>query len=59
MPIDDSIDVHRFDAQEIPIDGPDGIIARARRLLDRSRNLTETQKNALSDDLFKVILRSA
>ncbi|KAF9054979.1 hypothetical protein BDZ89DRAFT_1055605 [Hymenopellis radicata] len=53
--------VHRFDAQEIPIDGPHGIIARARRLLDRCSilTLTEGQKDRLTDDLFKIILQNA
>ncbi len=55
------IDVHRFDAHEIPIDGPHGIIARARRLLDRCSRmtLTEGQKDRLTDDLFKIILQNA
>ncbi|KAF8915797.1 hypothetical protein CPB85DRAFT_1291833 [Mucidula mucida] len=53
--------VHRFDAHEIPIDGPHGIIARARRLLDRCSRmtLTEGQKDRLTDDLFKIILQNA
>ena len=52
-------DVHQFDAQEIPFDGPDGIIARAERLLDKSSNLSQSRKRRLIDSLVRIILQNA
>ncbi|KAG7449420.1 uncharacterized protein BT62DRAFT_929388 [Guyanagaster necrorhizus] len=51
--------VHRFDAHDIPFDGPTGIIARAGQLLDNSRNLGDDGKKHLLDNLVRVILQNA
>ncbi|KAK0461926.1 uncharacterized protein EV420DRAFT_1527922 [Desarmillaria tabescens] len=51
--------VHRFDAHDIPFDGPTGIIARTGQLLDNSQNLGEEGKKHLLDNLVRVILQNA
>lgn len=51
--------VHRFDAHDIPFDGPTGIIARAGQLLDNSQNLGDEGKKHLLDNLVRVILQNA
>lgn len=50
--------VRRFDAHDIPFDGPTGILARAEKLLDRSPNLPETHKRKLLDRLVRIILQN-
>lgn len=52
-------DVHRFDAHDIPFDGPTGILSRAERLLQRSSHVTEERKRTLLDSLVKIILQNA
>jgi hypothetical protein len=55
-----SPDVHRFDAHEIPFDGPTGIVARAERLLDaNSSHLTSEGKRRALDNLVRIILQNA
>lgn len=54
-----SSDVHRFDAHEIPFDGPTGVIARAERLLDKASSLTDESKRRLLDNLVRIILQNA
>ncbi|KAJ3865620.1 hypothetical protein EV359DRAFT_38345, partial [Lentinula novae-zelandiae] len=51
--------VHQFDAHEIAFDGPNGIIARAQRLLDKRSNLEEESKKKLVDGLVKIVLQNA
>ncbi|KAJ3741475.1 hypothetical protein DFH05DRAFT_345716 [Lentinula detonsa] len=51
--------VHQFDAHEISFDGPNGIIARARRLLDKRSDLGEESKKRLVDRLVKIVLQNA
>ncbi|KAJ3840594.1 hypothetical protein F5878DRAFT_60429 [Lentinula raphanica] len=51
--------VHQFDAHEISFDGPTGIIARARRLLDKRSDLGEESKRRLVDGLVKIVLQNA
>ena len=41
------LDVHRFDAHAIPLEGPYGLIAAASRLLDTAGTLDERGKKAL------------
>ncbi|KIY69751.1 hypothetical protein CYLTODRAFT_420436 [Cylindrobasidium torrendii FP15055 ss-10] len=50
--------VHQFDAQEIPFDGPTGIVARVERLLENSSNLTDDRKRRLVDNLVRIILHN-
>lgn len=49
------IDVHRFDAQAIPLDGPYGLISHARRLLDSTNCLDEKGKQALLDRFIRFV----
>ncbi|KAJ4479335.1 hypothetical protein J3R30DRAFT_2748732 [Lentinula aciculospora] len=51
--------VHQFDAREITFDGPNGIIARAQRLLDKRSDLGEESKKKLVDRLVKIVLQNA
>jgi len=52
-------DVHRFDAHEIPFDGPAGIVARVERLLESAPNLTEEKRRTVLDGFVKIILQNA
>ncbi|KAK7470414.1 hypothetical protein VKT23_001840 [Stygiomarasmius scandens] len=51
--------VLQFDAHEIPFDGPNGIISRAERLLDKTSNLEDDNKRRLVDSLVRIILQNA
>ncbi|ESK94467.1 hypothetical protein Moror_8125 [Moniliophthora roreri MCA 2997] len=51
--------VHQFDAHEIPFDGPNGIIARAERLLGKASSLGNEEQQALLNKLIRVILHNA
>jgi hypothetical protein len=51
--------VHRFDAHEIPFDGPNGILAKTERLLNNSSNLSDDSKRRLLDNLIRIILQNA
>ena len=51
-------DVHRFDAHDIPFDGPTGIVARVERLLMVAPGLDENGKRQLLDDFVRVILQN-
>ena len=42
-------DVHRFDANAIPLDGPYGLISHATRLLDNASTLDERRKRELME----------
>lgn len=53
------IDVHCFDAHEIPIDGPTGIIAHAERLLDTAGHISLAERRQLLDRLVRIILQRA
>ena len=54
------IDVHQFDAHEIPFDGPNGIIALVQRLLTMSPlDLGPAGKRKLLDRFVKIILQQA
>ena len=52
-------DVHQFDAHEIPFDGPNGIIERTQKLLDKRSELTEESKQKVIDRLVKIVLQNA
>lgn len=49
------IDVHRFDAHAIPLEGPYGLISAASRLLDSAGTLDERGKKALLDRFVSVV----
>lgn len=55
------IDVHRFDAHEIPFDGPNGIISLVERLLANAAapQLGEEGKKRLLDKFVKILLQQA
>ena len=48
-------DVHRFDANAIPLEGPYGLVAAASRLLDTAGTLDERSKRALLDRFIGVV----
>jgi len=52
-------DVHRFDAHDIPLNGPNGIVARAERLLDTSTNISPARKQYLLDNFARVITQNS
>jgi hypothetical protein len=52
-------DVHRFDAHEIPFDGPTGIVTRVERLLRKAQHLADDQRRELLDSFVKLILQTA
>lgn len=56
---DPTLDVHQFDAHEIPFDGPTGIITRVEQLLGESSTLKPYEKKQLMDQLVRIILRNA
>ncbi|KAJ7876247.1 hypothetical protein B0H13DRAFT_1632301, partial [Mycena leptocephala] len=51
--------VHRFDAHEIPFDGPTGIVTRVERLLRKAHHLGEDARKELLDSFVKLILQNA
>ncbi|KAJ7283953.1 hypothetical protein C8J57DRAFT_749904 [Mycena rebaudengoi] len=51
--------VHRFDAQEIPFDGPTGIVSRVERLLRKTQHLQDEERTRLLDRFVKLILQNA
>ncbi|KAJ7880327.1 hypothetical protein B0H14DRAFT_3434577 [Mycena olivaceomarginata] len=51
--------VHRFDAHEIPFDGPTGIVTRVERLLRKAQHLADDQRRELLDSFVKLILQTA
>ncbi|KAG5648878.1 hypothetical protein DXG03_000227 [Asterophora parasitica] len=51
--------VHRFDAHDIPFDGPTGIVARVERLLMTAPDLSDEGKRQLLDNFVRVVLQSA
>ncbi|KAJ7355579.1 hypothetical protein DFH08DRAFT_503309 [Mycena albidolilacea] len=51
--------VHRFDAREIPFDGPTGIVTRVERLLRKAQHLADDQRRELLDSFVKLILQTA
>ncbi|KAF8076614.1 hypothetical protein FPV67DRAFT_424215 [Lyophyllum atratum] len=51
--------VHRFDAHEIPFDGPRGIVSRVERLLKTAPDLGEEGKRQLLDSFVRVVLQHA
>jgi hypothetical protein len=53
------VDVHRFDAHDIPFDGPNGILAKTERLLNKSSTLSDESKRRLLDNLIQIILQNA
>ena len=52
-------DVHRFDANAIPFDGPTGIVMRVTRLLDDAHTVDEEYKRELLDRFVRIILQNA
>ena len=53
------LDVHRFDAHDIPFDGPTGIVARVERLLRTAPDLSEEGKKRLLDSFVRIVLQNA
>ncbi|KAG6903439.1 hypothetical protein C0995_005462 [Termitomyces sp. Mi166 len=51
--------IDRFDAHEIPFDGPTGIVTRVERLLASTPGLSEEGKRQLLDDFTRVVLQHA
>ncbi|KAK7031391.1 condensin complex subunit 2 [Favolaschia claudopus] len=51
--------VHRFDAHEIPFDGPTGIVTRVERLLRKANHLPDDARRDLLDSFVKLILQNA
>ncbi|KAF5388075.1 hypothetical protein D9615_000585 [Tricholomella constricta] len=51
--------VHRFDAHDIPFEGPAGIVARVERLLMTAPDLSEEGKQQLLDSFVRVVLQHA
>ncbi|KAF8897748.1 hypothetical protein BD779DRAFT_1667673 [Infundibulicybe gibba] len=51
--------VHRFDAHDIPFDGPTGILARVERLLAKSPKLRDEDRQHLLDNFVRIILQNA
>ncbi|KAJ8515340.1 hypothetical protein ONZ45_g7238 [Pleurotus djamor] len=51
--------VRRFDAKQIPLDGPTGILACVERLLSRTPNLDRAGKDRLLDSFMRIILQNA
>jgi hypothetical protein len=56
---DCALDVHQFDAHEIPFDGPTGITTRVEQLLGKTSTLRSYEKKQLMDQLVRIILRNA
>ncbi|KAF9464902.1 hypothetical protein BDZ94DRAFT_451357 [Collybia nuda] len=51
--------VHRFDAHEIPFDGPTGIVSRVEHLLKSAPALSDEGKRRLLDSFVRIILQNA
>ncbi|KAJ7752728.1 hypothetical protein DFH07DRAFT_516569 [Mycena maculata] len=51
--------VHRFDAHEIPFDGPTGIVTRVERLLRKVQHIDDSERARLLDSFVKLILQNA
>ncbi|KAF9058004.1 hypothetical protein BJ165DRAFT_1398170 [Panaeolus papilionaceus] len=51
--------VHRFDAHEIPFDGPNGIVTLVQRLLVNAPHLEEEGRTRLLDRFIRIILQQA
>ncbi|KAG6821532.1 hypothetical protein H0H93_000041 [Arthromyces matolae] len=51
--------VDRFDAHEIPFDGPTGIVSRVERLLKSAPCLSDEGKRQLLDNFIRVVLQHA
>ncbi|KAI9056510.1 hypothetical protein FKP32DRAFT_1670301 [Trametes sanguinea] len=49
------VDVHRFDANAIPLDGPYGLLAHIERLLDDAPGVDQRRKRVLLDRLLRVV----
>ena len=54
-----TLDVHRFDAHDIPFDGPNGIVAQVERLLRTAPDLSEDGKKRLLDSFVRIVLQNA
>lgn len=51
--------MHRFDAHDIPFDGPTGIVTRVERLLRKAKGIDDDERARLLDSFIKLILQSA
>ncbi|TFL05791.1 hypothetical protein BDV98DRAFT_589378 [Pterulicium gracile] len=51
--------VHRFDAHEIPFDGPTGIVSRVEKLLQHAPALSDAGKQDLLDSFIRIVLQNA
>jgi hypothetical protein len=51
------VDVRRFDADIIPLDGSSGLLGRVERLLDKAptRHVSTREKRELLDDLLGIV----
>lgn len=55
-----STDVHQYDADEIPFDGPLGIVSRVENLLAAAQqHLSENARKGLMEKFVRIILQVA
>ena len=50
-----SADVHRFDANAIPLDGPYGLLVHVERLLDGAPGVDQRRKRVLLERFLRVV----
>ena len=48
-------DVHRFDANAIPLDGPYGLLVHVERLLDNAPGVDQRRKRVLLERFLRVV----
>ena len=48
-------DVHRFDANAIPLDGPYGLLVHVERLLDGAPGVDQRRKRVLLERFLRVV----
>jgi hypothetical protein len=51
--------VDRFDAHEIPFDGPTGVVTGVERLLRKAHHLDDDVRREMLDSFVKLILQTA
>lgn len=59
--VDFYLDIRRFDAHVIPLEGPTGLLTRVEKLLNAAPPpaLSETEKRELLDSFVKVVLQNS
>ena len=53
------LDAHQFDANQMPFDGPTGIVSLVEHLLASAPHLGDEGKRALLDKFVRIILQQA